>query len=807
MKLVLFLLGLLVLLARADDETEKIEEGKELLGADAAAFSEEDLAALGGGDTHKFEAEVSRLMEIIIHSLYTDRSIFMRELVSNAGDALDKLRYKSLTDKSQLGDNPDLDVRIKVDKEARTITIRDSGVGMTKKELTENLGTVAKSGTAKFLEAFAAGSDAQDSFNLIGQFGVGFYSAFLAADEVMVVSKSNDDENQHIWKSTADGSFTVVQDPRGNTLGRGTAVIMTLKEDADEFLEKSRLESLISRFSEFSQYPLLMWDSKVETEEVELEAESTETEEASDDEDDDDELTAEDDDEEEEEEGPKTKTIEKTIWFWKRLNENKPLWTRSSKDITEEEYQNFYKSFTKGGEDSLSYSHFKAEGEIEFSSILYIPKSAPHGLYDNYYTSKSPLKLYVRRVLVADEMEDLVPRYLNFVKGLVDSNDLPLNVNREQLQKNKVMKVISKKLTRKTLDLLRRLSEEEEGTDEDDEFDDLDDEDEEETEEVEEAETTEEEKEKRYSQFWGEFGKSVKLGVIEDQKNRKKLLNLLRFPSTFSDEAVSLNSYVDRMKDGQENIYFLSAPSIGEAKDSPFLERVTKKGFEVLFFTDNLDEYMNLNEFDDYSLQAITKEGLDLNDGKAAKAYMEEKEEAFEDLTEWLKELYGEKVTKVQLSDRLEETPMIVITTKYGYSANMERIARGQAFGSKSPSKASKILEINFRHPIIKKLNEMVANDPENEDSADLANLLFDSALLQSGFIIEAEAINVFAERVDRIVRGRLDISSDEAVEAMPEFAEDDDEDDEDEDDEDDEDEDDEEDEEEEEEDEDKEEL
>jgi len=263
------------------------------------------------------------------------------------------------------------------------------------------------------------------------------------------------------------------------------------------------------------------------------------------------------------------------------------------------------------------------------------------------------------------------------------------------------------------------------------------------------------------------------------------------------------------MKDGQENIYFLSAPSIGEAKDSPFLERVTKKGFEVLFFTDNLDEYMNLNEFDDYSLQAITKEGLDLNDGKAAKAYMEEKEEAFEDLTEWLKELYGEKVTKVQLSDRLEETPMIVITTKYGYSANMERIARGQAFGSKSPSKASKILEINFRHPIIRKLNEMVASDPDNEDSADLANLLFDSALLQSGFIIEAEAINVFAERVDRIVRGRLDISADEGVEAMPEFAEDDDEDededDEDEDDEDDEDDDEEE--EEEEEDDDKEEL
>merc|ERR1719433_2482605 len=290
----------------------------------------------------------------------------------------------------------------------------------------------------------------------------------------------------------------------------------------------------------------------------------------------------------------------------------------------------------------------------------------------------------------------------------------------------------------------------------------------------------------KYSQFWGEFGKSIKLGVIEDTKNRKKLLNLLRFPSTFSPDApVSLQSYVDRMKDGQENIYYISAASIEEAKDSPFLERVTKKGFEVVFFVDNLDEYMNLNEFDDFTLQAITKEGLDLNEGRAAKKYMEEKEEEFEDLTEWLKEVYGDKVTKVVLSNRLEETPMIIVTTKYGYSANMERIARGQAFGSKSPTKANKILEVNFRHPVIMALKEKI--DGDADAAKDLASLLLDSALLQSGFVIESDSIGTFASRVDRIVRQGLGVDADAEVEALPEFPEDDDEDEDDDDEEDDE--------------------
>jgi len=766
------------------EDVEKIEEGRDLEGFDPASFSDEQLEALdGGANKHEFQAEVSRLMEIIIHSLYTDRSIFMRELISNAGDALDKIRFKSLMNKDELKENADLDIRVKIDKESRTVTITDSGVGMTRQELQENLGTVAKSGTAKFLEAFAQDGQGSDALNLIGQFGVGFYSAFLVADEILVVSKSNDDPKQHVWKSAADGKFSVSEDPRGNTLGRGSAIILRMKEDADEFLNQKKIEDLVTRYSQFTQYPLLVWDKKTETEEVEIEKEEDE---AMLDDEDDDELTAEDDEDEEDEEA-ETKTIEKTIWSWKRLNENKPLWTRAKDDITEEEYQTFYKSFTKKSEEAHAFSHFKAEGEIEFSSILYIPKTAAFDFYDNYYSSKSSLQLYVRRVLVADEIEDLVPQYLNFMQGLVDSNDLPLNVNREQLQKNKVMKVISKKLTRKSLDLIRKLAEEEEPQEDDeDEFDD-----EEETKDADKAETKDEEKSQKYSEFWKEFGKSIKLGVIEDQKNRKKLLNLLRFHSTASeDKPISLQSYVDRMKDGQENIYYISGPSLEEAKKSPFLEQVTRRGYEVLFFVENLDEYMNLNEFDDFSLQSITKEGLDLGEGRGMKKYVEEKEEEFEALTDWMKDLYGDKVSKVALSTRVEQTPMVVVTPKYGQSANMERITRGQAFSNKQPSKTNRILEINFRHPTIISLKGQVAEDEESEKAKDLAQIMLDSALLQSGFVIEHDSIQNFAARVDRIVRNRLGIEVDAAVEALPDFPEDAEEEDDDEDDEEDDDED-----------------
>lgn len=388
-------------------------------------------------------------MEIIVNSLYKTRDIFLRELISNANDAIDKVRMLSLTDKELLGDNTEFEIKVQADRESGTLTILDTGIGMSANDLVANLGTIAHSGTAAFLDEAlnAAAESGTDGTNLIGQFGVGFYSAFLVADEVTVISKANGDD-QHIWSSTADGNYRIIKDPRGNTLGRGTAIILKLKDDALSFLESDLIESTIKRYSQFIQYPIYLYSTKTETEEVALDEEEAG--------DGDDDLTI--GEEEDAEAAPKTKTIEHVISYWKRLNENKPIWSRRPSEIEDEEYVNFYKALTSDSSDPLDHTHFKAEGEIEFDSILYIPSSAPPGMYDQYYNSKSAMKLYVRRVLVADQFEDIVPRYLNFVKGLVDSNDLPLNVNREDLQKSKVMKLISRKLTRKVLDMLKKMA-------------------------------------------------------------------------------------------------------------------------------------------------------------------------------------------------------------------------------------------------------------------------------------------------------------------------------------------------------------
>merc|ERR1719187_852861 len=741
------------------------------------------------GGEHQFEAEVNRLMEIIIHSLYTDRDIFLRELISNAADALDKIRFRSLTDKSVLGDTPQLEIKVQVDKENNLLSITDTGVGMTAKELSENLGTVARSGTARFLEAFSA-VEGDNALSLIGQFGVGFYSSFLVADKVIVISKSNNDTVQHVWSSTADGQFTVAPDPRGNTLGRGTQVILKLKEDASEYLDPKQVERIVSRYSMFQTHPIKLLDTKTEKKPVVYDELTEEEKEALEDDDD---ISVEDDEEEEKEE---FEDVEVT--YWKTINEQQPLWLRTPNTIEEDEYQTFYKGFAKSSDEYLSKVHFKAEGQIEFSSLLFIPKSAPYGLYDNYYTNPSKLSLYVRRVLVADEFEDFLPRYLGFVKGLVDSNDLPLNVNREQLQKNKIMKVISKKLTRKALDMMHKMAEAEEGDDDEeedeDEFDDLDkseDAKEEDAEDKDDEDDEEVDTPSLYSEFWEEFGMSVKLGVIEDTKNRKKLMQLLRFKSSRSPEKpISLQSYVDNMPEKQKNIYYISAGSMEEAKSSPFMERVLAKGFEVLYFVDNLDEYLNLADYEDYPLQSVTKEGLDLGEGQAAADWLSEKEEQFSSFIDWLKNLYGSKVQKVTLSNRLEDTPMIIPTTKHGQTANMARIASGQTMTTNSRTNAMKLVEINFRHPVIKNLKQRVEEleeDEEDKQLEDYANMLYDVALVNSGFMMSPEEITLFSERLQTMVRKGLEVPDDAEVEPLPEFAEDEEEEEEDDDDEDDE--------------------
>jgi len=449
-------------------------------------------------------------------------------------------------------------------------------------DLINNLGTVAKSGTTNFLEAMAEGADA----NLIGQFGVGFYSAFLVADKVSVTSKCNDDAVQHVWESSADASFTVVDYPRGSTLGRGTRVTLHLKEDAHDYLSEDKLKETAKKYSQFIQFPIYVKVKK----EVDADAEEDDDDDKDDDEEKDDVETKDDEEKEEEkEEDEEKKPKKKTVYEWEQVNTQKAIWLRAKEDVTEEEYNEFYKSISKDYLDPLAYTHFNAEGEIEFKSILFLPKKAPFDMMDNYWTKRSEVKLFVRRVLVADKFEELLPRYLNFVRGVVDSDDLPLNVSREQLQQNKIMKVISKKLVRKVLELMKKLAKEEDsGEDEDEEKDD---------EEKDEKEADKEEKkdkkdeESTWEKFWKEFNKNLKMGCYEDDSNRSKISKLLRFYTTKSeDKMINLDKYLDRMQESQESIYYMSGESLDTMKKAPALQMFLKKDLEVLMLSDHLDE-------------------------------------------------------------------------------------------------------------------------------------------------------------------------------------------------------------------------
>merc|ERR1712137_656558 len=531
-------------------------------------------------EKHEFQAEVSRLMDIIINSLYTDKQVFLRELISNAADALEKARFHSVQDESFLGDVKDMEVKIEHDPDAKTISIIDTGIGMSKDDLINNLGTVAKSGTTNFLEAMAEGGDA----NLIGQFGVGFYSAFLVADKVTVTSKCNDDATQHVWESSADASFTVVEDPRGNTLGRGSRVTLHLKEDAHDYLSEDKLKDTAKKYSQFIQFPIYVKVKK----EVDAEAEEDDDDDKDDEEDEkkDDVETKDDDEKEDKDEEKKPK--KKTVFEWEQVNTQKAIWLRAKEDVTEEEYNEFYKGISKDYLDPLAYTHFNAEGEIEFKSILFLPKKAPFDMMDNYWTKRSEVKLYVRRVLVAEKFEELLPRYLNFVRGVVDSDDLPLNVSREQLQQNKIMKVISKKLVRKVLELMKKLAKEEDSGEEDEE--EKKEEKEEEKEEKEEKKDGADE-ESTWAKFYKEFNKNLKMGCYEDDSNRSKLSKLLRFKSTKSeDKDVSLDKYLDRMAESQESIYYMSGESMETTLKAPALQIFKKKDLEVLMLSDHLDE-------------------------------------------------------------------------------------------------------------------------------------------------------------------------------------------------------------------------
>ena len=724
-----------------------------------------------GAEVSEFQAEVSRLMDIIINSLYSNKDIFLRELISNGSDSLDKIRFLSLTDESVLGsgEEANLDIRIKVDKENGVLSIRDRGVGMTKAELKENLGTIAKSGTSAFLEQMQKGGD----MNLIGQFGVGFYSVYLVADFVEVRSKHNSEDKQWIWESKADGAFAISED-EGEPLGRGVEINIYLKEEAQEYLEEDKLKELVEKYSEFINFPIYLWNSEEVEEDVPLsdeelaeqaaKAESGEEDEEDleeTDEDDESEENDEDDDEvedEDEEELPQTKTVKKTVWDWKTVNDNKAIWLRSSTEVEDDEYTKFYKALSKDDKEPLSYTHFKAEGDVEFKSILFIPEKPPSDLFDNYYNKAAALKLYVRRVFISDEFDELLPKYLSFIKGIVDSDTLPLNVSRETLQQHTSLKTIKKKLVRKALDMIRKLAEEGQDDDEDEEA-------------AVATDDSADEEETKYDKFWKNYGKAIKLGIIEDASNRTRLAKLMRFYTSKSPtKLVSLEQYVERMKPGQKSIYYLAGESREALEKSPFLEKLLHKDLEVIYFTDPIDEYtmQNLTEFDDFKFSNASKEDLKFGDDtEAAKARLKKVKEEFKDFIKWWKEILpSEDVEAVKISNRLVTTPCSVVTSKYGWSANMERIMKAQALsddGRMAYMRGRKTLEINPGHPIIKTLKEKSEDDADDEDTKRTALIMYETALLESGFMFEEP--KGFAGRLFDMVRRDLGVEADAEVE------------------------------------------